>query len=634
MTSPSDTGPWTSLGRLADLPPGDLTPVAAGGRKLVVARPDAGAPAVLDNRCPHEGYPLSQGRLDGGLLTCCWHNWKFEVAGGRCVLGGEDVPCWPSRVVDGELQADLRGPDPAVAIPPLRESLAAGVLDHDTGRAVRDGLRLLAHGVSPRALLLELAALDARHGQWGSSHVLPLAADAARLIAARAAPDASPDAAPTPGMGLDGPEAMLAIAPVIELCGESNVRLPPRARAPAGRFGGLDALRAAVEAEDHAAAQAQLGGALADGLPWPALCDLLLALETDHFTDFGHPLIYIVKAMELTRADDDPGRLADLAFGLLDDLLYATREDTLPYWGRYQRRLEAWAPKLDGWWARQAGATHVPAWNGAALRDAVLDGSADQACDQLEQACERGVPTVEIARWLVAAGAHRLLRFHVPLDADPGVAENWLWATHRFTFAAAVRHAVTRLQAPEALRLLHQTLAFTHSGRPMDAPVALRTPIAPAATRGSAAGATRGGTPSATPGALPAATTATTGAADCADLDDVLSAIAARQTDAAVAGAAALLRDDAQDHALSRALEDLCLSDPLVRPIVVAHAIKTTWAALEERRALADHPDRDVPLLAAVRFLASPVVERRVAATVRTSIDWVVHGKVPRKLTQ
>ena len=71
-----------------------------------------------------------------------------------------------------------------------------------------------------------------------------------------------------------------------------------------------------------------------------------------------------------------------------------------------------------------------------------------------------------------------------------------------------------------------------------------------------------------------------------------------------------------------------------MRPIVVAHAIKTAAAAFEERAALAGHPDRDLPLLAAVRFLASPVAERRLRATVARSIAWVVDGRVPRKLTQ
>ena len=34
---------------------------------------------AIDNRCPHEGYPLDQGSFnDSCILTCNWHNWKFN----------------------------------------------------------------------------------------------------------------------------------------------------------------------------------------------------------------------------------------------------------------------------------------------------------------------------------------------------------------------------------------------------------------------------------------------------------------------------------------------------------------------------------------------------------------------------
>ena len=49
--------------------------VAAGGRVFAIA-----------NRCPHEGHPLSEGTLGPGcVLTCNWHNWKFDLAGAALV---------------------------------------------------------------------------------------------------------------------------------------------------------------------------------------------------------------------------------------------------------------------------------------------------------------------------------------------------------------------------------------------------------------------------------------------------------------------------------------------------------------------------------------------------------------------
>ena len=39
---------------------------------------------AIDNRCPHEGYPLAEGTLDEQCqLTCNWHNWKFDLVTGE-----------------------------------------------------------------------------------------------------------------------------------------------------------------------------------------------------------------------------------------------------------------------------------------------------------------------------------------------------------------------------------------------------------------------------------------------------------------------------------------------------------------------------------------------------------------------
>ena len=42
---------------------------------------------AIDNRCPHEGYPLAAGTVDADcVLTCNWHNWKFRLEDGQCLL--------------------------------------------------------------------------------------------------------------------------------------------------------------------------------------------------------------------------------------------------------------------------------------------------------------------------------------------------------------------------------------------------------------------------------------------------------------------------------------------------------------------------------------------------------------------
>ena len=52
------------------------------GQQILLLHSERGVFACA-NRCPHEGYPLSEGSLaDGCVLTCNWHNWKFDLAFG------------------------------------------------------------------------------------------------------------------------------------------------------------------------------------------------------------------------------------------------------------------------------------------------------------------------------------------------------------------------------------------------------------------------------------------------------------------------------------------------------------------------------------------------------------------------
>ena len=51
-----------------------------------------------DNRCPHEGHPLSQGTLaEGCVLTCNWHNWKFDLEIGETMVGGDTQRRYPAH---------------------------------------------------------------------------------------------------------------------------------------------------------------------------------------------------------------------------------------------------------------------------------------------------------------------------------------------------------------------------------------------------------------------------------------------------------------------------------------------------------------------------------------------------------
>ena len=37
---------------------------------------------ACSNRCPHAGAPLQGGMLQGTVLACPWHGWRFDLAAG------------------------------------------------------------------------------------------------------------------------------------------------------------------------------------------------------------------------------------------------------------------------------------------------------------------------------------------------------------------------------------------------------------------------------------------------------------------------------------------------------------------------------------------------------------------------
>ena len=41
----------------------------------------------LDARCSHAGAPLSEGTLEGTVLTCPWHYSQFDISNGEVLRG-------------------------------------------------------------------------------------------------------------------------------------------------------------------------------------------------------------------------------------------------------------------------------------------------------------------------------------------------------------------------------------------------------------------------------------------------------------------------------------------------------------------------------------------------------------------
>ncbi|HXG59872.1 MAG TPA: regulatory iron-sulfur-containing complex subunit RicT [Planctomycetota bacterium] len=75
-------GFWIYAAKASEVPPGSGRTVDLGGLRVALFNVDGRFHALADE-CPHQGGPLGEGRLEGGAVTCPWHQWKFDVATGR-----------------------------------------------------------------------------------------------------------------------------------------------------------------------------------------------------------------------------------------------------------------------------------------------------------------------------------------------------------------------------------------------------------------------------------------------------------------------------------------------------------------------------------------------------------------------
>lgn len=89
--------------------------VKVGGRSVALFHTDSGWFA-LDDTCPHQGMPLSEGWLDGETVTCAWHAWNFDLRTGAMALGAvEGVAAYDVRVDGGDVLVASRQARPSGA---------------------------------------------------------------------------------------------------------------------------------------------------------------------------------------------------------------------------------------------------------------------------------------------------------------------------------------------------------------------------------------------------------------------------------------------------------------------------------------------------------------------------------------
>lgn len=104
---------WIEVAKVADCPPGCVAECVAGDQIIALYNVE-GSFYAIDGLCPHQGGPLGQGQLDGCLVTCPWHGWKFDVRNGQHQAATTlHHPCFAVRVENGCVQVRIGDLDSA-----------------------------------------------------------------------------------------------------------------------------------------------------------------------------------------------------------------------------------------------------------------------------------------------------------------------------------------------------------------------------------------------------------------------------------------------------------------------------------------------------------------------------------------
>jgi len=112
---------FTEVSKIDELKDGTMKAVIAGGREILLARIGDKYYAA-DNRCPHMKGDLSQGKLEGTVVTCPLHGSQFDISNGQVVRwlrGGlmskmgralkpsKDLTVYNAKVEDGKVLVEF-----------------------------------------------------------------------------------------------------------------------------------------------------------------------------------------------------------------------------------------------------------------------------------------------------------------------------------------------------------------------------------------------------------------------------------------------------------------------------------------------------------------------------------------------
>lgn len=407
--NPTEEGRWHRVATVEQLEAKGRIVAKIEDKQLAIFQTKAGMFAI-NNRCPHEGYPLSEGSLvNDCTLSCNWHGWTFNLDSGQAIQGRDAVRTYPVMIQKDAVFVDLTPPDPAAKRRESLEEFWESFEEHDYSRMARSLCRYTMAGGDYRTVAAAVVEKSAGMFERGIGH---------------------PHAGLADWIDLAEDDEDLQLVGFLEAFGHFSWDglFSPEAEMPReSRAWSETAMLDALETMDQEAALKLVRGAFDAGLGFNDLKPLFLKLIFDHYAGFGHPAIYVMKSEQLIEQLGQGVELT-LCLQLARYLCLAAREDLIPEFRDFGETLKA-APES------RAGLPDADELSGQSVRQ--LLAVVGHGADSDHQAWET----------LLAASAINMLRFDDQLQfrIEQPIAQNigWLDFTHAITFAEAARlHAV------------------------------------------------------------------------------------------------------------------------------------------------------------------------------------------------
>jgi nitrite reductase/ring-hydroxylating ferredoxin subunit len=431
------------------------------GSLPVVVFWDDGTAYAIEDRCPHLGFPLHQGTVENGLVTCHWHHARFDLVSGCTLdLWADDARGFDVELRDGGVFVRARSDEDAIAH--LQNRLREGLEESITLVSAKSVLGLLEHG-APAADIVRTGidfGTTYRGNGWGAGLTVLVAM--ANLFPHLAAEDRA--LALVHGLAFvardtQGHAPRFPVAPL------------PTNDVPVERLASW--YRRFVDTRSSDSAERTLATALNDQSRMAAVEAMMFAAVTDHvFVDGGHTIDFTNKAFE---ALDHLG--AEAAPHVLPTLVRqttaASRSEEFSEWRHPHNLVEltnATVKMLD-----EPALAHEP-YDVAEIGWQLLADDPRAVADALVSAHRRGASDEELGRAITYASALRIVRFHVQNDHG-----DWDTVHHAFTAANALHQSLKRNPTPELRRGLVHAAGRVYLDRFLNVPAARL----PQATTGS-----------------------------------------------------------------------------------------------------------------------------------------------------